>query len=90
MMVLSVTQCNPWPHTHIQARLIFRKKSARIPFGAKEIQRYQHRSSFGSDEVFTTLELSPVVKSQGIIRRRSFLNKIFARDVVGTGLFKNP
>lgn len=88
--VLSVTQCNPWPDAHIQAKLIFKKKSARPFFGAEDIRMYQHRSSFGSDEVFTTLELAPALQSQGIIRRRSFINKLFARKIVGTGLFTNP
>ena len=84
--VLSVSQCTPWPSTYIQGKLIFKKRSARPYFSAEDIQTYQHRSTFGSDEVFTTLELSPALEGQGIIRRQSFINKIFARAVVGRGL----
>jgi hypothetical protein len=54
-----VSMVPPWPRSHIQGGCIYKKKSLTLPFDQSFIQNYPHRSTFGSDEVFTTLEIAP-------------------------------
>lgn len=82
---LMVRQCNPWPHTHICADGIYKKKTTRLPYPAEVITHYKHRSTFGSDEVFLTLEVGPALK-QTIIWESAMLSGILGSDLKGRGL----
>jgi len=47
----------PWPKNHIMAGNIYKKKELDLPFDKEYIMNYPHRSTFGSDEIFTTINI---------------------------------
>jgi hypothetical protein len=86
--VIKGTQCYPWPiHAHLSTLMIMKKSSLKLCFTTKDIQTYGHRSTKGSDEIFTTLEIgaTPVKK----LVKHDCLSLIFGKRLKGQGLLKN-
>lgn len=81
-----VTSVCPWPREHIQAKGIYRKAELTVPFSAHFICSYPHRSSYGSDEVFTTLEIAPHWKYRVKWRRR--IASVCVKSLVGKSLLQ--
>jgi len=75
----------PWPNTHIMGGLIYKKKELKLPFGKDYIMNYPRRSTFGSDEIFSTITLAPALDKKTWERSNDFAHRwltMFVRNHV--------
>lgn len=79
-----VTSVCPWPREHIQAKGIYRKAALAVPFSTLFVCAYPHRSSYGSDEIFTTLEIAPHWK--GRVKWRRHVASVGVKSLKGKSL----
>lgn len=77
---------NRWiyPQTHILAGCIFKKKEFKLPYNKTFIMNYPHRTFWGADEVFLTLEVVPHAIKQGLdINKQPFFIPYFTMKTQG-------
>lgn len=75
----------PWPNTHIMAGLIYKKKELKLPFGKDYIMNYPRRSTFGSDEIFLTINVGCKLDKKTLHRSNDFAHRwltMFVRNQV--------
>jgi hypothetical protein len=85
--VIKGTQSYPWPiRAHLSTSMLMKKSSLKLCFTTEDILTYGHRSTKGSDEIFTTLEIGATSVKKLV--KHDCLSLIFGKCLKGQGLLK--